>query len=370
MSGASIEAEFVATPGVGTAAGQGPGIDLRLRVCAGEVLCVVGPNGAGKSTLLRCIAGLNPIRSGWITVGGRVVDDPERGTWVEPDHRSVGFMFQDHLLFGHMSALDNVAFGLRARGLGRAAARAAAAEHLGRMGLGAETARRPGELSGGQAQRVALARALAPEPEVLLLDEPLAALDAGVRKAVSRDLRTHLDRFGGAVVIVSHDPLDAFLFADRVAVLEEGRITQHGPMAGITARPRTRYVADLVGVNLLAGTGEGHRVRVGTEAVHVADPVSGPSVVIVHPQSIAVHQHRPETSARNVWPVTVTDMSLLGDRVRLVLEGPIDLTAEVTPAAVAELGVVPGDRLWASVKATEVSAYPADPPPTTDHWCG
>ena len=240
-------------------------LQLDLRVDDGEVVALLGPNGAGKTTALRAIAGLRPLDAGRIELDGRVLDEPAAGTFVPPEQRSVGVVFQDHLLFPHLTALENVAFGLRARGVRRREARAAAQAWLDRMGLADVAGARPRTLSGGEAQRVALARALAVEPRLLLLDEPLAALDAGTRVRVRADLRRHLAAFPGGRLLVTHDPLDAIVLADRLVILERGRVTQTGTPAEVTARPASRYVAQLVGINLLFGTAAGERtVRLDT----------------------------------------------------------------------------------------------------------
>jgi molybdate transport system ATP-binding protein len=255
--------------------------------------------------------------------------------------------------------LENVAFGLRARGVAKGAARARAMSWLERVDLVAYAAERPAALSGGQAQRVALARALAPGPELLLLDEPLAALDAGTRAEVRRDLRRHLDTFAGIRLLVTHDPLDAYALADRVIVLEHGSITQTGSLADVATRPRTPYVAELVGLNLVAGQLCGHTLSTpGGGEVVTADAIGdGPAWVSVRPQAISLHRTPPQSSARNVWELTVEDTDQHFDRVRVRLTGALTLVAEVTPAAVAELAVVRGARLWASVKATDVEVY-------------
>ncbi len=336
---------------------------LRLRaeltVAAGERLAVLGPNGSGKSTLLRCLAGLLAVDEGFVRVDGVTLDNPAEGRFVPAEQRPIGVVFQDYLLFPNLSAVENVAFGLRAAGTPRRQARQAALDWLGRVGLGDHAEHRPGELSGGQAQRVALARALIRDPRVLLLDEPLAALDVSIRGEVRRDLRRHLDSFGGMTVLVTHDPVDAYALADRVVILEAGTITQQGSLTEVTTHPRSAYVAELVGLNLVAGELNDHTLTTDTGgAVVTADAIGdGPAFVAVRPQSVALHRHHPEGSARNVWPVVVGDIDVHHDRVRVRLDGDVPLVAEVTATAVAELDVRPGEPMWASVKATEVAVY-------------
>ena len=333
-------------------------LDVDLDAPAGSVVAILGPNGAGKSTVLRALAGLAPLDDGRIELAGRVLDDPAAGVLVAPERRRVAFVHQDLLLFPHLSVLDNVAFGPRSTGASKTASRAAAQPWLERVGLAEYGAERPRALSGGQAQRVALARALVAEPDLLLLDEPLSALDVGTRSTTRRDLRRFLDDFAGVAVVVTHDPLDALTLAEDVVVLEHGTPTQSGPMAEVTARPRTRYVADLLGTNLLLGDGADHAVVVDGQAVEVAELVSGPTFATISPSAIALHTRPPEGSARNVWPATVGDLDLLGERVRVHLAGPFPLVAEITPASLAGLALRPGDPVWASVKATEVATYP------------
>jgi molybdate transport system ATP-binding protein len=336
-------------------------LDVALHVAPGRVLALLGPNGAGKSTILRCLAGLTPIDRGRITIDGTVVDDPATGVFVEPERRPIGVVFQDYLLFEHMSVLENVAFGLRARALPKRDARARAAALLEQVGLADHAAQRPRALSGGQAQRVALARALAVSPRLLLLDEPLAALDVGTRAALRRDLRRHLDTFDGMRVLVTHDPLDAYALADHVAIIEAGRIVQAGTLTEITAHPRSRYVADLVGVNLITGTVRGNVLTTdrGTTVV-VADATPGEAYAVIRPHSITLTRHAPAgTSARNCWPGTIADIDQLGDRARVAIDGPLPLTAEITLAALRELDLRPGDDVHATVKATDIEVAPA-----------
>jgi molybdate transport system ATP-binding protein len=269
-------------------------VEVGLDVADGEVLAVLGPNGAGKSTLLRVLAGLLGPDAGRVAVDGAVWDDPAAGVHLAPHERSLGMVFQDHLLFPHLSVVENVAFGLRTRGVRRAEARQRAREWLARVGLDGLGERRPGQLSGGQAQRTALARALVTDPALLLLDEPLSALDARTRLTVRAELRRHLGAFPGSTVLVTHDPVDAMALADRVVVVEEGTVVQSGTPAEVSRRPRTDYVARLVGLSLLPGTGEGTTVRLdGSGAVAVAEETAGPVFVAIRPESVALYLARP-----------------------------------------------------------------------------
>ena len=336
-------------------------LDVDVTVAPGELLAVLGPNGAGKTTILRAVAGLVPLDAGHVTVDGVALDDPGRDRFVEPARRTIGMVLQEHLLFAHLSVLENVAYGLRARGGRRDEARRAALGWLDRVGLADRARDRPGTLSGGQAQRVALARALATSPRVLLLDEPLAALDAGTRAAVRRDLRRHLDSFEGMRLLVTHDPVDAYALADRVAIVEAGRVVQSGTLGEVTAHPRSRYVADLVGVNLVQGVVEQGVLRTPAGAiVVVADAADGAAYGVIRPHSVTLTRAAPVgASTRNVWPGTIADVDRLGDRARVRLDGPLELTAEITVAALEALALRPGDPVHAAVKATDIEVFPA-----------
>ncbi|WP_245984366.1 ABC transporter ATP-binding protein [Streptomyces tateyamensis] len=335
-------------------------LDLALRAAPGEVLALLGPNGAGKSTALRALAGLLPLDGGRLRLDGTVLADPAARLDTPPERRPVGVVFQDYLLFPHLSALDNVAFGLRCRGRSRRESRAEAAGWLERMGLAEHAGARPGRLSGGQAQRVALARALAVRPRLLLLDEPLAALDARTRLDVRVQLRRHLAEFEAVAVLVTHDPLDAMVLADRLVVIEDGAEVQTGTPAEVSRRPRTDYIARLVGLNLFHGTGRGHAVVLadGTELA-TAEQVAGPAFAAFPPAAVTLHRERPQGSARNVFPLTVAGLDLHGDLVRAELTGPLPLAADLTPSAATELELTPGTPVWAAVKAAETHAYPA-----------
>jgi molybdate transport system ATP-binding protein len=337
-------------------------LDVGLSVAPGEVVALLGPNGAGKTTTLRTLAGLLRPDHGRITLSGRLLYDAADQRQLPPFRRRVGVVFQDYLLFPHLTVLDNVAFGPRTAGAGRAAARRSAQERLDRLGAGDLAGLRPSQLSGGQAQRVALARALATEPELLLLDEPLAALDARTRLTVRGELRRHLASFDGAVVVITHDPTDAAVLADRLVVIENGRLVQTGTPGEVARRPRTDYVARLVGLNLLSGAAAGHQVRSADGTmINIAQPSTGPVYAAFSPAAVALWRSRPDGSPRNLWQVRVVGLEPYGDGVRVeVLTGLQSLVAEVTPAAVAALGIDVGQQLWATVKASEIEVYPAD----------
>jgi molybdate transport system ATP-binding protein len=335
-------------------------LGVELTVGTGELVVLLGPNGAGKTTLLRALAGLVALDRGRVVVDGAVLEDTATGTWVPTERRPIGFVFQDYLLFPHLSALENVAFGLRARGLGRAEARRRAAAWLDRVGLAGHAGARPRALSGGQAQRVALARAMVSEPRLLLLDEPLAALDAATRTEVRRDLRRHLASFAGTRLLVTHDPLEAMALADRLVVLEGGRVTQTGSPAEVSERPRSGYAAELVGVNLYRGRADGGAVELaGGGRLIAAGDHHGEVFAAVHPRAVALHRRLPEGTPRNVLSGTADTVDVVGDRVRVRVAGQVPIVAEVTPAAVGELRLADGGPVWASVKATEITVYPA-----------
>lgn len=338
-------------------------LSLPLAAPPGGVLALLGPNGAGKSTALQALAGLLPLSAGEILLDGRVLDGPVldgRGTFVAAAQRRVGMVFQDALLFPHLDARDNVAFGLHARGIRTRQARVEAQAQLERFGL-AELARsRPAALSGGQAQLVALARALAPDPGLLLLDEPLSALDAETRVQVRSELRRHLDSFSGCTVLVTHDPLDAMVLADTVVVVEAGRVVQSGTPVELARAPRTPYVARLVGLNLYRGHASGDRLTLADGgSLQLSGARDGALFAAFRPSAVALFRSRPDGSARNCWRGTITALEQHAELVRVQLDGTPPVLADVTPAAVAELDLAPGARLWAAVKASEIATYPA-----------
>ena len=334
----------------GAVLGAGLEVDLevpgrvraQLRAEPGDVVAVIGPNGAGKSSIVSALAGLARAEGRALLDGDDLLRRPVR-------ERRVGLVFQDQVLFPHLSALENVAFGPRSRGVARGEARAAAQDWLERLGIGELASRKPRRLSGGQAQRVAIARALAADPALLLLDEPMAGLDVGVATALRLELARHLASFGGVTLLVTHDPIDALTVASRVLVVDGGRVLQYGTPDEVARRPATEHVARLVGLNVLR---DGDDWRAFT------------------PTMVTVDLDEPHGSARNRWRGQVMGSSPYGAAIRLLVRidggstggsagGGRDLMADVTPAAAAELGLTPGRGVWLSVKETSVRRYPA-----------
>ena len=327
---------------------------LTLDAEPGTTIAVVGPNGAGKTTLLRALLGLTPRAHATLRLGD--VDVTE----LPPHRRHVAWVPQDGALFPHMTALANTAYGLRVQGVPRAEARRAAQEWLDRLGVGHLAHRRPGQLSGGQAQRVALARALAARPRLLVLDEPLAALDQTTRAHVRHTLRTHLAGFGGVCLIVTHDPVEAVSLADRVLVLDEGRALQDGSPSEVTRHPRSPWVARMLGRNAWPGTATADGLALaGGGALVAADPLppGTEALAVIAPEAVSVHRERPGGSPRNIWPGTVREITASGSRLRLLITSDRvpDLVAEITPQAAADLGIADGTPVWTSVKATEAT---------------
>jgi molybdate transport system ATP-binding protein len=306
---------------------------LRLDLTAepGEVVAVIGPNGAGKTTLLSALAGL-VATPGSIVVDGRSWTDPP----LAVRERGVGLVFQDQRLFPHLSALDNVAFGPRARGTSRGEAVRRARDWLERFGISDLADRRPAQLSGGQAQRVAIARGLALDPVLLLLDEPFGGLDVGVATALRLELGRHLAAYSGITLIVTHEAIDAVTLADRVVVLDSGRVAQVGTPLEVASRPRTEHVARLVGLNVMR---------------------EGDTFVAFSPSVVTVSLTEPHGSARHRWPGVIAHAAPHGGTVRLLVTGRHDLMADVTAASTAELQLTPGREVWLSVKESSVETY-------------
>lgn len=337
-------------------------VTLDLSLADGATTALLGPNGAGKSTVLSGLSGLLPIDSGHIEIDGVTVDDPERGVFVPAARRRVGVVFQGLQLFDHLSVRENVEFGPRSLGLSRSESSARADALLTRFELVELDNRNPPELSGGQAQRVALARALAIDPAVLLLDEPLSALDVASRSRVRSALADQLSEFTGPRVLITHDPTDAFLLADQIVVLENGRVIQSGTAEQIRRHPATPYVAALSGKNLLRGVNDNGLLTVeqSTQKLQTSDTsAAGPVLVSIAPSAIALHREEPHGSPRNTWSSVVTAIEPLGDTSRIYLGAPLALAADLTPAAVRALELEPSRDVWVSIKATEIDVTSA-----------
>jgi molybdate transport system ATP-binding protein len=327
-------------------------------------LALLGPNGAGKSTVVDALAGTLEIVEGSIELDGQRIDH------LPPEHRAIGVCFQDDLLFPTMSARDNVAFPLRARGTSRIIANERAEELLGRLAPGVPGGAKPGSLSGGERRRVAVARSLASEPRLLLLDEPFANIDVSSRAGLRSVVRDVARTFGGATVLVAHDPIDALTLADRVTLLESGRQTQSGTPEEIRTAPRSAYAADLVGVNLYSGVLEPLadgaavlRTSAGGEIIVApSTTVEAGTIVLatLRPIDVAVHADEPEGSARNVVAGSIAEITIEGDRARVRLDSHPPLTAEITAGSVTRLQLSVGRDVWASFKAVEVSLHLAE----------
>jgi molybdate transport system ATP-binding protein len=339
------------------------GFDAELDVAEGQTLALLGPNGAGKSTALALAAGTLRPHRGRIALDGQVLTHVEAGrtrAWVPPHARRVAFLAQEPLLFPHLSVRSNIAFGPRAQGTRRRAAREEAQRWLDRIGLAELGDRRPSTLSGGQAQRVAVARALAARPRLLLLDEPMAALDVDVTPALRQTLKRMLA--GQTAVITTHDVLDALLLADEIAVIDGGRVVERGTTAQVLGRPRSAFAARIAGLNLLSGawSGEGVRTPAG-EVVHGhvegLDVAPGtPVVAVFRPAAVSLYHEPASGSPRNTFRGTITALEPHGDLVRVRTD---HLAADITPQAVAELDIHPGAMIWLTVKAAEVDVYAA-----------
>ncbi|WP_104178894.1 sulfate/molybdate ABC transporter ATP-binding protein [Arthrobacter sp. B0490] len=350
------------------------GFDVSFELAPGETLAVLGPNGAGKSTLLNLIAGLLAPTSGRAELDGSILFDAGAGRRVltEPRRRGVSLLAQEALLFPHLTALENVAFGPRSRGEHRAAARSRALQWLGRVGVEELARRRPAELSGGQAQRVAIARALAADPALLLLDEPLAALDVAVAPSVRALLRDVLVE--RSAVIVTHDPLDAFLLADRVLILDGGRIVESGATADVLTRPVTAFGARLAGLNLVLGRATTAERPADSRAGSTAGPGAGfaadnglrvPSAgplptdrrlaLTVRPGSVTVSRSAEAPPGTSRIETEVDDVEHRGDLVRVHAAG---LAADMSPADVVALGITPGMRVFVGFRHEDASIYP------------
>ncbi|MDP9999410.1 sulfate/molybdate ABC transporter ATP-binding protein [Pseudarthrobacter sulfonivorans] len=342
------------------------GFDVSLHLGPAETVAVMGANGAGKSTLLNVVAGLLHPDSGRAELDGRTLFDltAGRGQWTAPHRRGTALLAQEPLLFPHLNVLDNVAFGPRSAGASKQAARETALRWLAEVEATDLQARRPAELSGGQAQRVAVARALAADPGLLLLDEPMAALDIHAAPLLRRLLKRVLA--GRRAIIITHDVLDALMLADRVVVLENGRISEEGPTREILQRPRSRFAAGLAGLNFLAGEVTEHGLQAGGLSLYGQHrdlpgplPAGLPGVAVFPPSAVSVFLSEAHGSPRNAFPVTITDLEPHGDQVRVRGGDSGQLSADITPEAAADLGLAPGMRVYFVIKAGAVAIYPA-----------
>lgn len=336
-------------------------VDAAFEAGAGETVALLGPNGSGKSTIVAAIAGLLPPIGGRIELDGIALDAD--GSHVPPERRPIGVVFQELRLFPHLSAIENVAFPLRARGVRRSEARARASSLLARLDLDGRAGAHPSDLSGGEAQRVALARALVAEPALLVLDEPLSALDVGARSRAQELLLAELRRFEGVRVMITHDPVEASVLADRLVLLEGGRVTQTGTIEEIRSSPRSRYAADLVGVNAFRGRPEPLErgaARLVSEEGELVVPwpegasEGGEALALLKPSDVTISLEPPSGSARNVFEGRVTSIAVEGERARVRIGTKPPLVAEVTLGSVERLGLHEGIVVWASFKAVEV----------------
>lgn len=335
-------------------------VEIALDVADGQTVAILGPNGSGKSTVLSVVAGIVRPDRGRAVLDGTTLFDTADGVWLDPHERGTGLLAQDPLLFPHLSVLDNVAFGPRSSGASRARSREMACTWLDQVDAGELTGRKPSKLSGGQAQRVAIARALAAEPRLLLLDEPMAALDITVVPAMRQVLRHVLA--GRTAVIVTHDVLDALLLADHVVVMEHGRVVEQGPTTAVLERPRSSFGARIAGLNLARGVVEAGAVVTSSGLVvaglHGAQQVrdGADAVAVFSPGAVSVHRQRPSGSPRNVYPAVVRELEPRGSQVRIQTG---EIAADVTAPVVAELDLLPGSEVFLAVKASEVAIYEA-----------
>ncbi|WP_052890607.1 ABC transporter ATP-binding protein [Thermogemmatispora carboxidivorans] len=388
MLTATFEADLAGQPGRRSPSEQGSHFHLQLTLHAeaGRTTVLLGESGAGKSTVLRLLAGLLRPTRGQMLLDGVCYFDSERAIFLPPQERPIGYVFQDYLLFPHLTVFENIAFGLRAQGLPGQEVRRRTEAAIEQMRLSGLAARRPAQLSGGQQQRVALARALVLQPRLLLLDEPLAALDVQTQREVRQELRRLLGEIGITTIFVTHNHLEALLFGDQIVVLDNGQVIQQGSRRELLERPRSAYIAELVGLNFwrgqvvareattlctlaISGSSRPLLVSATLDEDAAADPGSGPEAcVVIDPRSITLYPAPPEGSARNVFageivqilPLSAGHSSAHDGRVRVSIE--IDptlppLTAEITEESLQRLALHEGRQIYASFKATEARAY-------------
>jgi molybdate transport system ATP-binding protein len=364
-------------------------LDINFSAGKGKTTVLLGESGAGKSTVLRLLAGLFHPEHGHISLEGKTYFDSERNVAIPPQERPFGYVFQDYVLFPHLTTYENVAFGLRAQHLPRKIVRQRVGEALEQVHLAGYDQRRPAQLSGGQQQRVAIARALALRPQLLLLDEPLAALDVQTRREVRQELRNLLSSAGITTVMVTHQYLEALLFGYHILVLEQGHVIQQGSHGDLLQYPRSSYIAELVGMNFFRGRvicceagamctiqlqnngRPGIELSAALEEQTRKLPKPGDEAfVLVDPRSITLYQTLPDSSARNVVQGTIVQVLHLGTpfgnnsedsgrvRVSISVDDSVPLlTAEVTEASASRMELSEGKLMYATFKATEAKAY-------------
>ncbi|MBM3473151.1 MAG: ABC transporter ATP-binding protein [Armatimonadetes bacterium] len=335
---------------------------IALRVQAGETLAIIGPSGAGKTSVLGLIAGLMAPDEGRIVVGERVLFDSAQRVNLPPEKRHLGYVLQEYALFPHLTVLRNIEYGMEARGMSRDEVARRATETMRMLGITHLAGIRPGRISGGERQRVALARAIAASGDALLLDEPLAALDAQTRQMARGDLRRVIRSVGLPAIFVTHDYVDALAFGDQICVIDRGEVVQMGTQEDLLLRPKAKFVAEFMGVNFLHGTAqqpEDGLCKVLVDGTEVSTTVDQPGEVFLafSPADVTLSLEPPAGSARNVFPARVTGLLQLGGRIRIDLDAGFPLVAELTPDSVARLHLDIGSQVHASFKATAVEAY-------------
>ncbi len=348
-------------------------LDADFSCAQGETIALVGPNGSGKSTALNALAGLLRLASGSIEMDSRQLDAPADGVWVAPECRDLGVVFQDLLLFPHLNVRDNVAYGPRRKGGSLADSRALADGWLERFGVGELADDRSRSLSGGQAQRVALARALATNPRILLLDEPLSALDSATRLAVRCELHSVLSEFEGYAVLVAHDIVDVLVLADRVIVFNDGQIVQICEPAELERRPRTRHAAALVGTNLLRGQRRGSTIELDPR-IALPSPTAGPDGpvdVVVAPRHISVSAAG-RVDELGTWVAPIVGLEASGDEVLIRVGGPVPLAARSELDSLRDLHLAPGANIRVRIDPAGLAVFDdpspdLNPQPTPNH---
>ena len=334
-------------------------LDVDFQVAPGETLVVVGASGAGKSSVLNCVAGLHTPVSGRIALGERVVFDAEARVNVRAEDRRLGYVFQNYALFPHLTVFDNIAYGLRAQGVHRDGIQSRVDALLERLHITNLCYARPGFLSGGEQQRVALARALALEPSLLLLDEPVGALDSTSRKHVRRELQHLLRQIGVTAILVTHDYEDALVLGHRIMVMDQGRITHEGTHEELLRHPRSQFVADLTGVNYFEGIARDgaeplREIAVGAHSLHGLSDIVGEVSVSFFPADVTVSTDAPHSSACNVFSGLISEVVNMGGRLRVAVASPLPVVAEMTMSSFASLGLAEGMEVYVSFKATAV----------------